>query len=337
MTTIKQALDLYLAHRANSDLGQATLKSLRSNLGATVDLLGPNRHLEALTTQDLHALVHDKETGWPALGLSPATRTLRYGQLRVWLTWCDRHHLGVASPFPLDDVPAPGKEARHAYTYLTEDDLWRGIDSATNPRDRALIVLASFTALRIGEVLDRRLGDLSLEHATLNVVRHKTHTTDEIPLPPVLVTELEDWLTYYHSHAAVDSQSYLVPRMTRPQLCGYGATDINDRQLQPDLPINDPRAIIARALKAVGIADTTKEGWHTLRRSAARIVFESFCEIESGDKALLKTMIFLGHTKVETTIRYIGLDPTKHELHGQIQRGEVFGALHNKTPLRAVA
>lgn len=229
------------------------------------------------------------------------------------------------------------------------DALWEIIDSADNPRDRALLATAINTGLRASEISSLTVGDVDLETDSLKVRIHKSRLEDVMPLTSDLHAELVDWLDYYrayvvrHHNRVMRESDFLFPARQGP-VYGYrkAADGSNERfhrppKLDPSKPAGKLHVVAKKALATVGLP-TRGEGIHTLRRSAARAVFDSMVNENGYDGALRVTSTFLHHANGSTTEVYLGMDRERQvrddHLRGRSLLGPRPGGASNVSVLR---
>lgn len=128
-----------------------------------------------------------------AEGLRPTTRARRLASVSSFYAYlCD---LGTLPANPAAGVRRP--KTGEGYVTLTpgldREELSRLLAAATDPRDRALVVLLAVQGLRVSEALGLDLGasERVRGHETV-VVKGKGGREDRIPLPPVVVSALAD-------------------------------------------------------------------------------------------------------------------------------------------------
>lgn len=196
--------------------------------------------------------------------------------------------------------------------------LWSIIDSADNARDRAILATALNTGLRASEIADLRVGDVDLASQSLGVRITKSKLEDVMPLTSDLQEELVRWMDTYRRDTAGEwgrplrATDYLFPARTGPLYrYRHGPDGSQERylgspRLVPHKRIAKLHVIAQRALKAVGLP-TRHQGVHTLRRSAARALFDSLVAESGFDGALRVTSSFLHHSNSSTTELYLGL------------------------------
>jgi len=126
----------------------------------------------------------------------PATVRARIAALRSFFDFAQRASLLIALN-PMDNVVSPASEQR-------PNDFLRPIEDAAlmaadlPPQERILVWLLRWTGLRVSEGCALRLQDLDLSPGRECVVVRKSKTAAglrTIPVVPVLVPELERWLS----------------------------------------------------------------------------------------------------------------------------------------------
>ncbi|NYG07769.1 integrase [Phycicoccus badiiscoriae] len=193
------------------------------------------------------------------------------------------------------------------------------LEDAATPRDRALIAVGFFTAMRQSELRSIRLGDLNMDAGTVFFHVWKSDTEDVLPLSPELRSELARWLPEYERSVRRDHgrgllpSDYLVPSRLRGRygsrlsvVEGLARPTATDRALNPGRPAAKPSLIVKEGLRRLGLPDRG-QGLHTLRRSAARQIFDALVETRRYDGALRVVQALLHHRTLETTEEYIGL------------------------------
>src|SRR5216684_7590127 len=102
---------------------------------------------------------------------------------------------------PVRGVKMPERTLKRPHRFLTAEEV-RKLVAASNEPLRTIIILATMTGLRIGEILALRWGRIDLLHGTLRVAEtcYKGHfgspktraSRREIPLAPAVVRELKN-------------------------------------------------------------------------------------------------------------------------------------------------
>ena len=220
-------------------------------------------------------------------GLKQNTIQTYYRYISAWCGWCvnegylEAHYAQRASamaPLPEDDGRKPGdqqawtSEQRHsltrhvderardaveAYTTLPEDTdpldkQRRRYTALKTARDRALVFVLTYTAVRVGELLrdpndPRRRGvrweDLSLDDGSMDVYRKKQQW-DAASLPDPVISPLRS----YHQLMNPPTERWPVfPTFDQRTLAGLVSDELADRGEPPEA-ITERRAEYARDL-----------------------------------------------------------------------------------------
>lgn len=192
------------------------------------------------------------------------------------------------------------------------------LEGAHDPRDRAILACAMNTGLRASEISSLRLADVDLDRQTLHVRISKSRLEDGMPLTLELGNELRQWLTTYEASAekfgrALQSDHFLFPARLAPS---YGWVEhagqskqrvLIDRGWDPSRGAQKLHRVAQAALQRVGFP-TKGEGIHTIRRAAARLLFDALINDRGYDGALRVTSAFLHHSNGSTTEAYLGLN-----------------------------
>lgn len=257
---------------------------------------------------------------------SMATYNARLTQIRNFLKFCRGRKYVPADFDPLNEL-SYGRAVQQERNRVPVTKFNALLDACTHPRDRAVVALGLFTMLRASEIISLRISDLRLEQYELDVVIHKTKETDTMPISLELDEELRKWLTFYteqqggscacyatHPTRPLCPSWYLVPAKETVALgSGWDRTYTEEDgtgQLKPNRPMTQVQRVVQRPLRRLGYA-TRQEGMHTLRRSAARALFDQ--RVADGyDGALRLVQSMLHHRNSTMTERYIGLREDRH-------------------------
>jgi len=151
-------------------------------------------------------------------------------------------------------------------------------------RELAMFNLAIDSKLRGCDLVRLKVSDVMHGHHAVTramVIQHKTHQPVRFELTEQTSDAIEAWI----DHAALQLDDYLFPsRVT-------GSPHLSTRQY-------------ARIVKgwAAMIGRSPKEyGTHSLRRTKATLVYRR-------TKNLRAVQLLLGHTKLESTVRYLGIE-----------------------------
>lgn len=174
--------------------------------------------------------------------------------------------------------PKPPLRPKHVWAIRTKLQLER------RTRDLALFNLAIDSKLRGCDVVSIRVEDVAPRGYAVDraIVRQKK--TDG-PVKFELTEQTRD---------AVDS--YLMTTRRHPGQCLYPGRDAKDKHLTT----RQYARLLGDWLESVGL-DRTIYGTHSLRRTKATLIYK-----RTGN--LRAVQLLLGHTKIESTVRYLGIE-----------------------------
>lgn len=206
----------------------------------------------------------------------------------------------------------PRKVTQNERLRLSPQQLRSLVESTDNQRDRALLAMAVNTGLRASDLVAMSVGQLDLEAGFVALTIQKTGDADRLPVTSDLDIEMRRWLAYYAERLqvhglALESTMRLFPALGARQ----SERDPDGRPRpygdpKPYTGVHKPADVVHRALIRIGIEQTAHEGFHTIRRSIGRLVFER--ALEAGhDGALRTTAALLGHKSTATTELYLGV------------------------------
>lgn len=318
---VADALDEY--ERTRVHLAPNTRLNDRSVLNGFVRFLG-NIQVGHLKAQHIEAFFFGPEGIQERM--NPASYNKVLARVRGFLTFC--HQRGYNRQ-PLMMNIRPRRVFRRERLRLGPVQMLRLLEVPEDPRDRGLLAVAINTALRAGELTALRVGDVNLQAGTLHVVISKSATEDMMPISADLDVELRRWLSLYEAFAPrpLRSDDRLFPARRPPSMRrlvhqGDPRDIAQPGQLRPDAQLLHPARVVQRALRGLGLTIEAGEGFHTLRRSAARAFFDSM-SAAGHDEALRMTSAFLHHSSVQTTEVYLGLAHERVK-RDAVLRGERF-------------
>ncbi|MXR53019.1 site-specific integrase [Halovenus sp. WSH3] len=254
-------------------------------------------------------------------GLKQNTVQTYYAYISAWCSWCvNEGYLGAhyaqrasaTAPLPEDDGRKPGDqqawtpEQRHALTRYVDERATEAIDAYTTlsndadqldrqraryralkaARDRALVYVLAYTAVRVGELLrdpddPRRRGvrweDLNLQDGSMDVYRKKQQW-DAASLPDPVIAPLERYRTLMEPPA---ERWPVFPTFDQRSLAQSVRAELADRGERPDA-IRERRDAYARDLLLALDADIrpaslTTDGARSILR---RLTEDAAIEIE---------------------------------------------------------
>lgn len=165
-------------------------------------------------------------------------------------------------------------------------DIWAirvRLQIAEETRDLALFDLAIDSKLRVCDLTKLRVRDVAHgEHVSSRaiVMQQKTQRPVQFEITEQTRLALEAWIRQAHLH----SEDCLFPSRL------HASMHLSTRQY----------ARIAKAwIEAIGL-DPAMYGTHTMRRTKASLIYRR-------TKNLRAVQLLLGHTKLESTVRYLGI------------------------------
>ncbi|MDV5098992.1 tyrosine-type recombinase/integrase [Pseudomonas sp. LSJ-87] len=166
-------------------------------------------------------------------------------------------------------------------------DIWAirvSLQIAEKSRDLALFNLAIDSKLRACDLTKLRVRDVAHgEHVSSRaiVMQQKTHHPVQFEITEQTRMALEAWMHQAH----LRSEDCLFPSRL------HGSAHLSTRQY----------ARIVKAWVTAISLDPALYGTHTLRRTKASLIYRR-------TKNLRVVQLLLGHTKLESTVRYLGIE-----------------------------
>lgn len=211
---------------------------------------------------------------------------------------------------PMDAIDPARADARRSRLLLNASELLTLQERAGNPVERIALSLGMNTGLRANDLRHLTVFDASLAGGTLQTEIRKTNKLDTKPITMELGVELRRWFITYaevmglNGPEELPNEWLLMPSYRLPAP-NERAQHIHPR---PEQMLSHPWRMVQRPLARMGYP-TKGEGFHTLRRSSARALFESLRESGEGrDHALMIVKDFLNHASVTQTELYLGLN-----------------------------
>lgn len=258
--------------------------------------------------------------------LAASTFNAERGRIAAFLNWAvDEGYMQVS--------PLRGVERRRVGTRerlrLSPEQMIDLIERTEYPRDRMLLSLGCNTGLRAHALAALRVGDVDLDRGYIRSYSSKTDNHKLHPITLELDRELRTWLTYYQNECGpLDPGWYLTPARWRlGRAAPVGGFEGSVTVLRPTEPVGRPIRVVHQALERIGL-DSEGAGFHTLRRSSGRAVFEA--AVADGDaRAIHVAREFLDHSNAAMTELYIGTNHEKQRLEETL-KGRAF--LTRKAP-----
>lgn len=253
--------------------------------------------------------------------------------LKGFLGWCYRRKWCDEPEYLLGGVTNTSTRNRRVRLRLSEAQLWAMVDACRDNRDRAMLTFAMHTGCRVSEILALRLRSLNLETGEVHVKIIKTREEDVMTVSPLLDRELRAWLAVYTEKHNPGPDDRLFPARAPNRLIdGTNHVPEAERGYTPSKPIGSPSRQIRRIADAAGVSLEDGDGWHTVRRSVARLFFDRASHM-GHDAALRMTSAFLHHANTTTTEVYLGLQLEKKKRDEIMSGGFLLGPTDSVTRL----
>lgn len=158
------------------------------------------------------------------------------------------------------------------------------LELAHNVRDLALFDLAIDSKLRACDLTKLRVRDVAHGNhvsARAIVMQQKTQRPVQFEITAQTRIAVEAWV----QHARLKNEDFLFPSRTRT------SDHLSTRQYS---------RIVKTWVSSIGL-DPVPYGTHTMRRTKASLIYRR-------TKNIRAVQILLGHTKLESTVRYLGIE-----------------------------
>lgn len=224
---------------------------------------------------------------------------VNFFQYAVLMRWTDLN--------PMQAITRARPDSPVTRLLLNAGELLTLLENCNNPIQRVACAIGMNTGLRGNDVRHLTIFDASLASGVIQTEIRKTRKLDVKPITMELHRELASWLDVYAELTGLEhrgqlpSEWFLVPF--------YRKVNWSAKQwhLVPTQMFQNPYKLVQAPLANMGYP-TKGEGFHTLRRSSARALFESLRDSGDGrDHALMIVKDFLNHASVTQTEHYLGL------------------------------
>jgi integrase len=155
---------------------------------------------------------------------------------------------------------------------------------ASRCRDLALFNLAIDSKLRACDLMQLRVRDVCHGHSMASralILQQKTSRPVQFEITEPARTAVSAWI----SHSNLKSEDYLFPSRIHAS---------------PHLSTRQYARIVDSWVHQLGL-DPANYGTHTLRRTKATLIYRR-------TKNLRAVQLLLGHSKLESTVRYLGIE-----------------------------
>jgi integrase/recombinase XerD len=182
-------------------------------------------------------------------------------------------------PYLPDHIPFP-KRQRPLPTVLSQDEVSRLIDSASNLMHRAILVTLYSTGLRRAELCSLKVADIDSDRMMIHVHQGKGGRDRDVLLSPKLLQTLREYWRW------MKPKTFLFPGMVN--------------NWRADVPINHKVVwcAVREATERAGIQKRVSP--HTLRHTFATHMLEAGADLRT-------IQVLLGHAKLADTTVYLHL------------------------------
>lgn len=211
----------------------------------------------------------------------------------------------------------PVRVPKRVRLQLSAQEMLRMLDDAP-PRDRVALALGMNTGLRAGDIASLTVGNINLTNNQINAFVEKTDEEMEFGITAELRTELVRWFHHYADAMGLPDWTHLPNDWQVVPPAQGVAVRVGDpaagtvTKYMPHRRYRHPELIVHRALEQMGYP-TRQEGFHTIRRSAARMFFDEAVRSNVGDPIRVPQTL-LGHKNRATTEIYLGVTRDKQVL-----------------------
>lgn len=274
----------------------------------------PDRQYRGIRTKDLAPFLYgpDGITTGKAAGTGGVYRAalrsfFAYGNLMAW---------GPPVTVPLPVIRQRNGKPQAKPTRLSAGELHlmlqRCPDTPQGRVLRGMVAVAMNTALRISDVVKIEIQHVDLKSGELAVWSQKTQRYTPWPVTIDLDEEVRRYMSWYTEATGVtfnDTGAYLFPGWTFDKATRNGFSFAPSPERHPSYTWANGQ--LRGLFRDCGIEVEEREAWHTLRRSVARIYFDSLREEISYDHALRQVSVLLDHSNTSTTEKYLGTKAEK--------------------------
>jgi integrase len=158
------------------------------------------------------------------------------------------------------------------------------LQMAKNTRELALFNLAIDSKLRGCDLVKLRISDVAQSNRVSSraiIMQQKTHRPVQFEITEQTRDSLEAWI----NQAKLKSDQYLFPSRIHSS---------------PHLSTRQYARIVEHWVKSIGL-DPAAYGTHTMRRTKVTLIYRR-------TKNLRAVQLLLGHSKLESTVRYLGIE-----------------------------
>lgn len=257
----------------------------------------------------------------------PTYAAASYNNYRQYLNafWTYATRSGWVTSNPMLDVKAM-KPDRRIRLQLSAEELLAALDGAS-PRDRVALAIGMNTALRAFDIVSLTVGQVNLIDNLLVAWVEKQDVEREFAITTELRAELLRWMRHYALETGwtletLPNNYRLVPAAHNSAL-GHDFSAGSRTVYKPlgERAMSNPEKIVHRALARLG-HPTQGEGFHTMRRSALRALYD-LAKDDGIPDPIRVPQTLAGHASRRTTEIYLGVTH-EQQLTDEMLRGRSF-------------
>lgn len=306
-----QAVSDYIERCKLEDKSATSIESRQHVLGRMAREFGPNTyvHLIDLVAVERYAMALRNGKLAGQRGPLGANSFNHYRSiLRSFFEWTVAY--GYIDSDPMRGVQPAKVSQPKPRLMLSATDLLALLDHCTNPVERMACAVGMNTGLRAVDALRLTIFDVNQASGYVQTEIRKIRAFDGKGITADLGHELAMYYKEYARLAGLDGPEDLPSEwLLLPSYRGALPTETPGiKDLKPYTPMRNAYRLVQRPLERMGYP-TYNEGFHTLRRSSARVLFEMLRDSDEGkDHALMIVKAFLNHKDTAQTEHYLGLD-----------------------------
>ena len=180
-------------------------------------------HPEITSARDISQAIADEYAAWRAETKSANTHNKDLNLFaQTWRILSNRYGLDY-NPWS-DEHITRLKLKPNSRRNLTTDEC-RAIIAAATPEERTIIMVALYTALRLGDVVRLRWSEIDLDRLWINRTQRKTGKAVSVPLTPQLAKALRDWKKL----EGESPSGFVFPKQVNRLKGDYGGTEAISR------------------------------------------------------------------------------------------------------------
>ena len=324
---VQEAVHLYMDALYDAGVPDGTMRTRRTVLYRLARTFH-GRKYRGLSKKDLAAFLYGPEG--ILIGVTANTRSVYRSSIKGLFEYGDQMGWGpaLAIPKPVIRLASEGRRETPP-TRLPEPVLGQLLETCSETNQgrvlRCMLAVAMNTAWRVSDIRKLKVGQIDLIGGNLNFISQKTRKRDAFPISLDLEDEVRLYMAWYTEASGVtwrDTEAFMFPGWDRYSL-GYKQGFRFEPNPWGQVSYSWALRRLQEHLLECGIKVEPREAWHVVRRSVARIYFDSLRNDISYAHALKQTAALLQHDSTATTEIYLGLS-TELEARDASIRGKRF-------------